>query len=1392
MVFKGRFFGSQKQSKQEGGSGRNGSQGSGSTAGSSGVGGNRSAGTISKNEKKKGAIGKSENKKETDLVGQDRVKDSRVKKEIAGKDAAIKSKEAESAQSKHEIQKRDTSTKLKKVPAVDRAEEKSPSPGRSTKELFGNGADVDRSSNPASPIMASSLGLNRIKTRSGPLPQENYSFDHFRRFVPNLQDGLPAKGSNLGASKLSRTETCSTSTSNATSTVCSTLPIGGKSSKNLNSCHSSSCGSGSVSGNNDRESLGASLRKESKNGATPDDMSCGCWVDKDNNFNAMSTSCQSMGGSPAVQGSFRFQPSSHLQNETKASSWGSPGCSSSTDTHIQESEAPCGTSDGAKETESPRFQALLRVTRGPWKNKLTHDIKSFSHELDPRGVRPFPSWKPRNFNNIQVVLGAIRVRFDKAKEEVNSDLAIFAGDLVEILEKTAEAHPEWKESLEDLLVLARQCDMMSPGEFWLQCEGIVQDLDDRRQELPMGVLKQLHTRLLFILTRCTRLLQFHKEHGLDEDGNISRFHPQATGASHVEKPTTNKNEKTPTTIKQSITPRFFSEEQKFYNWEGREKAIPPSVITPRPSETGAIKSIDSLATRDRLSSWKKLPSAGDTTQKRNTAVKEISSEVKSDSIKMSDKRQTLSDGNIANAKALEHPLPKESSSQSSVSSKHQHRISWGYWGDQQNLSEETYAMICRICEEEVPTSHLEEHLRLCTIADRCDLKGLSVDERLRRIAETLEKIMESYTPKSSQAMGGGSPDVGKACNMSVTEESEGPSPKLSDWSRRGSEDMLDYLQEIDGMDESRGLSTMSCKTRFGPKSEQGMATSSVGSMTPRSPLTTPRASQIDMLLADKTSFCEYEDLPQINELVDIARCVANSNWNDEGALEYLVSCLEDLRDVLQHCKAAALTVDTFGRRIERLLREKYLHFCELVQPEEEKVDTSSSIVDEDGPMEDDVLRSLRASPVHPASKDRTSIDDFEILKPISRGAFGRVFLAKKRTTGDLFAIKVLRKADMIRKNAVESILAERDILISVRNPFVVRFFYSFTCRDNLYLVMEYLNGGDLYSLLRNLGCLDEDMARVYIAEVVLALEYLHSLHVVHRDLKPDNLLIAHDGHIKLTDFGLSKVGLINSTDDLSGPAVSGTMLLGEDEDSLCATEQSDQRERRQKRSAVGTPDYLAPEILLGTGHAETADWWSVGVILFELLTGIPPFNAEHPQTIFDNILNRKIPWPAVPEEMSYEAMDLIDKLLTEDPNQRLGAKGAAEVKRHPYFKDINWDTLQRQKAAFVPASDGALDTSYFTSRYMWNSSEGNAYSANNFEDISDCDSSSGSSSSFINGPDEVIDESLAKFDNTPSVNYSFSNFSFKNLSQLASINYDLLTISGKDSPKGSDSHSSIA
>lgn len=356
---------------------------------------------------------------------------------------------------------------------------------------------------------------------------------------------------------------------------------------------------------------------------------------------------------------------------------------------------------------------------------------------------------------------------------------------------------------------------------------------------------------------------------------------------------------------------------------------------------------------------------------------------------------------------------------------------------------------------------------------------------------------------------------------------------------------------------------------------------------------------------------------------------------------------------------------------------------------------------------------------------------------------------------------------MIRKNDVERILAERNILITVRNPFVVRFFYSFTSRDKLYLVMEYLNGGDFYSLLRKVGCLEEGIARIYIAELVLALEYLHSLGIVHRDLKPDNILIAPDGHIKLTDFGLSKIGLMNSTGDLPGlerdgfsPSVSHSSL-------------NQQRNDINRQSAVGTPDYLAPEILLGTEHGYAADWWSVGIILFEFITGIPPFTAGHPEMIFDNILNRKVPWPLVPDNMSYEAQDLIDRFLVHDPEKRLGAKGSAEVKIHPFFRGINWDNLAQLKAAFVPHLDSVDDTSYFVPRYT------------QLSDVvpeHDSDDSASETSDSVPGSEKMDDcGDLEQFGST--IDLSMINFSFKNLSQLASINRDVLLQNWKDPSK---------
>uniref|UniRef100_A0A7N0ZVB7 non-specific serine/threonine protein kinase n=1 Tax=Kalanchoe fedtschenkoi TaxID=63787 RepID=A0A7N0ZVB7_KALFE len=1184
-----------------------------------------------------------------------------------------------------------TSSSSRQTDAFGKKKGKEPMPTPASLRKPLNAKESPASS--VSPILASSLGLNRIKTRSGPLPQES---------------SLGFKGSGSGASNLSRPN------------LNESGAIGKKKEALKPPSRMSFQENGNVRTRIDCNNLGGTLD------GLPDG------------------SLQSRDRSPSVPSQSRLHSGESSQElDRHILSRGQSGSSRKSDVFNKEVSYDC---EIPKESESPRFQAILRVTSAPRK-RFPADIKSFSHELNSKGVRPYPFWKPRGLNNLEEVLVVIRGKFEKAKEEVNSDLAIFAADLVGVLEKNSETHPEWQETIEDLLVLARSCAMTSASDFWLQCESIVQDLDDRRQELPMGMLKQLHTRMLFILTRCTRLLQFHKESGLADDEHIFQLR-QSRLLHSVDKripPRAGNDVKSSSAVKPSISSSsriFYSQEQCGAEW--KKDHVPPGIILTPPAE--AVNNLGSPANRNRMSSWKKLPSPAGKHTKDGASVKVEHDYPNVETQEEKCNQKESLDINLDTASLSEISPVKEFDGKPPLPVAHQHKLSWGYWGDQTDMYEDS-SIICRICEEEVPTSHVEDHSRICAVADRCDQKGLTVKERLIRIAETLEKIVETSSPKVPNYTTG-SPDAMKVSNSSVTEDSELISPKLSDWSRRGSEDMLDYFPESDSytfMDDLKGLPSISCRTRFCPKSEQAMTTSSADSMTPRSPLLTPRTSQIDLVLAGKCLSAEHDDVPQMNELAEIARFAANTPLDDDRSIANLLSSLEDLRLVIQRRKLHALTVETFGARIEKLIREKYLQFCELV--EDEKVDITSTVIDEDTPLDEDVIRSLRTSPIHTTPKDRTSIDDFEIIKPISRGAFGRVFLAKKRTTGDLFAIKVLKKADMIRKNAVESILAERDILISVRNPFVVRFFYSFTCRENLYLVMEYLNGGDLYSLLRNLGCLEEDVARIYIAEV-------------------------------LTDFGLSRVGLINSTDDLSGPAVSGASLMDEDESMSVS---GHQRDTRKKRSAVGTPDYLAPEILLGTGHGTSADWWSVGVILFELIVGIPPFNAEHPQIIFDNILNRNIPWPRVPEEMNFEARDLIDRLLTEDPQLRLGANGASEVKEHVFFKDINWDTLARQKAAFIPASENLLDTSYFTSRYSWNQDD-QTHAGGEFDDSSDNGSISGSSSCLSNRQDEVGDEcgGLAEFESGSPLNYSFSNFSFKNLSQLASINYDLLSKGWKD------------
>ncbi|XP_031393821.1 probable serine/threonine protein kinase IRE isoform X3 [Punica granatum] len=997
----------------------------------------------------------------------------------------------------------------------------------------------------------------------------------------------------------------------------------------------------------------------------------------------------------------------------------------------------------AKEIQSPRFQAILRLTSG--RKKKTPDIKSFSHELNSKGVRPFPVWKPRAYAHMEEIMVAIRAKFDRLKEEVDSDLGIFAGDLVGILEKSSETHPEWKESLEDLLVIASKCAKMTPNEFWIKCEAIVQNLDDRRQELPMGTLKQAHTRLLFILTRCTRLVQFQKESGFEDD-HILGLHKLSDLGVYPEKvlEASQHDFSGPLSVQEGgdkQTNKSKVQEQGSHT-ANKDQQNKNSSSDADGFDVNTARSAASSTSSYRMSSWKKLPSAAEKNRKGSDVA---DTPLKDKSSRLQEKTDSRNDCDFLHAN-LDTPTRLPDNREASSGGR---RASWGLACE--NL------MICRICEVEIPTVHVEEHSRICTIADRCDLKGLNVNERLERVAETLEKILESWTPRSTpRSIGspGRSVEVAKGGIQGMHEELEEYSPRKDNFSRRHSEDMLDSVMDSVNASIMQNLNDnfreLPCEAHSVVTTDPGRRTSSGGSLTPRSPLTAPWANQIEMLVHEGKTISELENSQQVNKLLEITRSVANVNTCDYGALEYMIARLEDLKYAIQDRKVDALVVETFGRRIEKLLQEKYVLLCGQI--EDEKADSSNAMADDESSAEDDTVRSLRASPINnTGSRDRTSIEDFEIIKPISRGAFGRVFLARKRATGDLFAIKL-----KVFWLSVTS-LYQSVILLW----------------ENLYLVMEYLNGGDLYSLLRNLGCLDEEMARIYIAEVVLALEYLHSLNVIHRDLKPDNLLIGQDGHIKLTDFGLSKVGLINSTDDFSAPQVSSGGFLKEDE---TKDQHSINREQRQKHSVVGTPDYLAPEILLGMGHGKTADWWSVGIILYELLVGIPPFNADHPQNIFDNIMNRDIPWPKVPEEMSYDVYDLIDRLLTENPVQRLGATGAAEVKQHSFFKNINWDTLAKQKAMFIPSAE-SHDTRYFMSRYIWNPEDEHVQGGSDFDEISDSCSASCSSGSYSNMQDEDGDEfgSLTDFNGpTLAVKYSFSNFSFKNLSQLASINYDMV------------------
>ncbi|KAJ1028772.1 hypothetical protein NDA16_001937 [Ustilago loliicola] len=545
------------------------------------------------------------------------------------------------------------------------------------------------------------------------------------------------------------------------------------------------------------------------------------------------------------------------------------------------------------------------------------------------------------------------------------------------------------------------------------------------------------------------------------------------------------------------------------------------------------------------------------------------------------------------------------------------------------------------------------------------------------------------------------------------------------------------------------------------------------------------------------------------------------------------------------------------------------------------------------PMAGSMPLSPRIPPAAPSSRPTaSSIKDFVIIKPISKGAFGSVFLAKKRTTGDYYAIKVLKKSDMIAKNQITNVKAERMILMTQnQSPFVVKLFFTFQSAEFLYLVMEYLPGGDCASLCKVLGGLAEEWARQYIAEVVIGLQHLHSKGVVHRDLKPDNLLIDQKGHLKLTDFGLSKIGLLgrqtrqavaaaaaaSSSSSAGGAGFAGRALRSDSNGGSLpsssasfasearqpalstpagttagdtaasfspmtpglgcmmrnqsffaapqrgrivssSTDASDSGESDSQRAVpkplpsaridspgnlfgahpllndnlgpssgdgvsnapqrfVGTPDYLAPESILGIGMDDFAvDWWALGVILYEFLYGVPPFHAETPEKVFDNILSRRIDWEEDSVKVSPKARDLMEKLMCTDPKRRLGSAGPEEIKNHPFFNGIDWDNVTAEPGPFVPQVTDPESTDYFDLR--------GASSHHDFDD--DPAHSTREFARAIEGNKFVqtaglppprmrsrLEKALQPQSSTPQ-NEDFGNFSYKNLPVLKQANDEVI------------------
>ena len=295
------------------------------------------------------------------------------------------------------------------------------------------------------------------------------------------------------------------------------------------------------------------------------------------------------------------------------------------------------------------------------------------------------------------------------------------------------------------------------------------------------------------------------------------------------------------------------------------------------------------------------------------------------------------------------------------------------------------------------------------------------------------------------------------------------------------------------------------------------------------------------------------------------------------------------------------------------------------------------------------------------------LDDFQIMKVLGRGSFGKVCLVQYKPTKEYYAMKSLKKDVLLDMDQVESTILEKKILQTLDHPFLVGMVFCFQTEERIYFIMPFVRGGELFQHLRSEKFFKEDKARFYAASIGIALDYLHNNGIIYRDIKPENILIGEDGYLKLIDFGMAK------------------MVQGNE----------------KATSFCGTPEYLAPEIITGEGHNRAADWWSYGILIFEMLCGIPPFYCENTERMYDLITNAELRFPKrIP--LSDNAKDLIKKLLVKKQDKRLGVnKGFEEIKAHPFFQGFDFEALLNKKMEppFIPTLHGKLDVGNFDEEF---------------------------------------------------------------------------------------------